>query len=215
MTADPLHREIDELLPWYANGTLDADEHARVERHLAECDACRRELTLLREIGDTASTIVRAAPPVPDALGQTFARIEEWERSRQPSLAARLRGLAGSLFDVPRLPRLVLAGQSALILVLGAALVLSRPDESAFTALSGDAGAPGTRLTVIFEPDATEESMRQALRAVDGALVSGPTANGTYVVSLRAADPGAPAVDAAIAALRRNSSVIRFVELEP
>ena len=45
-----LHQEVWELLPWYANGTLEREEAAEVEAHLASCPACQRELTRCREI---------------------------------------------------------------------------------------------------------------------------------------------------------------------
>lgn len=42
-------RDALEALPWYANGTLGDAERERVDRHLAECTACSRELdTLMR-----------------------------------------------------------------------------------------------------------------------------------------------------------------------
>ena len=40
---DPRHSEVADLLPWFANGTLDEDERARVERHLVDCIACKKE----------------------------------------------------------------------------------------------------------------------------------------------------------------------------
>lgn len=215
MTAN-MHGAVDELLPWYANGTLEGDERARVERHLAECEACRTEIAFLRGVGDAASEIVTATPAVPDALGKTLARIDEWEQTRRPSLAARMRAFAADLFEMPAMPRLVLLTQAALILVLGTMLVLSRPQQPAFTTLSGGNGAPSApRLTVVFEAAATEASIRQALHQVGGTLVSGPSAAGVYVVALPKAGDDARAVDAAIAALRENRSVIQFVELEP
>ena len=38
---DSLHREIQELLPWYVNGTLRDAEAASVDAHLAKCRDCR------------------------------------------------------------------------------------------------------------------------------------------------------------------------------
>ena len=215
MTAD-VHSAVDQLLPWYANGTLEGEERARVERHLAECEVCRQEMAFLREMGDAASEIVAATPVVPDAFGKTLARIDEWEQTRQPSLAARVRAFVAGVFDVPRVPRLGLVAQSALILLLGAGLVLSRLQGPTFTTLSGgNSTSDAPRLTVVFEATATEQGIRQALGQVGGTLVSGPSAAGVYVVALPKAGDDARVVDAAIAALRENRSVIRFVELEP
>ncbi len=42
------HEAIQELLPWYLNDTLEADEHERVERHLQSCAECRDELEDLK-----------------------------------------------------------------------------------------------------------------------------------------------------------------------
>lgn len=42
--------EIIELLPWYANQTLDATAKTDVERHLDQCPACRRRLENLRAL---------------------------------------------------------------------------------------------------------------------------------------------------------------------
>jgi predicted anti-sigma-YlaC factor YlaD len=211
-----VHDAVDELLPWYANGTLEGEERDRVERHLAECEVCREEMALLRNVDHVRSEMVAATPIVPDALGKTLARIDEWEHTRRPSLAARVRAFAARVFDVPTVPRLVLVAQFALILVLGSGLVLSRLKEPTITTLSGGSGASAApRLTVVFEATATEESIRQALQKVGGTLVSGPSAAGVYLVALPKAGDDAKAVDAAIAALRENRSVIRFVELEP
>ncbi|MEO0998918.1 MAG: zf-HC2 domain-containing protein [Pseudomonadota bacterium] len=41
------HDELAPKLPWFVNRTLDADEHAKVERHIEDCAECRDELALL------------------------------------------------------------------------------------------------------------------------------------------------------------------------
>jgi len=46
--------DLHELSALYALDVLDADERARFEDHLAECEHCRGELASLR---DTASSL--------------------------------------------------------------------------------------------------------------------------------------------------------------
>ncbi len=41
---------IHELLPWYTNETLDAEETAAFEKHLSGCEACSKELEVLRKV---------------------------------------------------------------------------------------------------------------------------------------------------------------------
>jgi len=41
---------IHELLPWYVNGTLDAEESAMFKDHLAACGACGSELVILEQM---------------------------------------------------------------------------------------------------------------------------------------------------------------------
>ena len=50
-TGNP-HQDIEELLPWYANGTLTPAERLTVEQHLEQCPACRLELEQCRVFGD-------------------------------------------------------------------------------------------------------------------------------------------------------------------
>ena len=55
------HGNVDELLPWYVNKTLDEREHARVERHLETCTACQENVRLWSQVQNT----VRNDSPVP------------------------------------------------------------------------------------------------------------------------------------------------------
>lgn len=48
MTVDRMH----DRLPWYVNGTLDADESVMFQRHLDSCPACQKELRVLEALRD-------------------------------------------------------------------------------------------------------------------------------------------------------------------
>jgi anti-sigma factor RsiW len=212
MNGQTSHADVDELLPWYANGTLASDEREAVERHLDQCTRCQNELTLLREVASTAREAVAAVPAVPDRLSETFARIDQWERSKAPSLSSRIAAFFDTLLHPPSV-RWALAAQFVVILALGGVMLL-RPGSSYTTLSGGSTGtAAGARLTVTFQPAATADAIRAALRAVDANVVSGPSAAGVYVVEVPTTN--AAAVDTAIDTLRANSSVINFVERQP
>jgi anti-sigma-K factor RskA len=58
-----IHEQFAEDLALYALGGLQGDERVALEKHLAECSACRRELEELR--GDMALMALSAAGPAP------------------------------------------------------------------------------------------------------------------------------------------------------
>ncbi|HEY0383346.1 MAG TPA: DUF4349 domain-containing protein [Candidatus Elarobacter sp.] len=68
--------EIAELLPFYANGTLDAAERARVDAELATCTICASELRELQALAATLKSRADETPPLPEhVLDDVFARI--------------------------------------------------------------------------------------------------------------------------------------------
>ncbi len=62
-----MKHEIAELLPFYANGTLDAAERARVEAELATCASCSEELHDLQTLAATLRDSRRAGATAPRA----------------------------------------------------------------------------------------------------------------------------------------------------
>ncbi len=53
-----IHDEIQELIPAYALGALDADEAAQTEGHLASCDRCARVFAEYRSVADSIALAV-------------------------------------------------------------------------------------------------------------------------------------------------------------
>lgn len=68
---------VRELLPWFARGTLAADERAAAEAHLAGCSACRQELA------DTRRALWIATRHLPAGLLADYAcglTLGDWPR---------------------------------------------------------------------------------------------------------------------------------------
>ncbi|HEY0554897.1 MAG TPA: zf-HC2 domain-containing protein [Thermoanaerobaculia bacterium] len=221
------HRRVWEMLPWYVNGTLAVSERERVEAHLAACPRCQEETRVCRR---TADEIVRAgevAPsPHPVQLQRMLARIEESEREERqagtgPRLVAAFRPLVRS---TPRPLRWALVAQAAAIFLLVGALgwSLRRPGTSGAAPTAAPASptyrtlsnpeaapAPTVRLTVLFQPQATELEIRGLLHGVKGEITAGPSPLGAYTVAVPAAgDP----VAVVLARLRSETRLVMLAE---
>jgi anti-sigma-K factor RskA len=93
------HQAIEELLPGYALGCLDAEEEKAIREHLASCQPCRERLESFREVSDRLSLAVPMAQPPKSLEGRIMRRIDNtllgrrlssrWvQRFRHPALAA-------------------------------------------------------------------------------------------------------------------------------
>jgi hypothetical protein len=75
------HESVWELLPWYANATLQPAEVLRVERHLATCGECTMELARCRCLSATNKDIdVQPWSPSPTHFAQVLAHIDRADR---------------------------------------------------------------------------------------------------------------------------------------
>ena len=205
------HRDVERLLPWYANATLDPDEDARVRAHLIECAACRAELATLR-------AVMELAPPTSDARETDRG----WMRMRDRLHAARRTpGPAPRL--APRARRLVRhAGRgcasrwrrsSPSSRVLAMFLLGDpQPAPQTFTTLSATPAPHASRdtLLVVFDPRMTDAQLRELLGANRARIVDGPNAAGAFLV---AAPPGQ--ADLVRNALRASPGVAMAERLAP
>lgn len=216
MTAELSHDAVNELLPWYVNATLSPHERVVVERHLATCDACTRDVHSLSQVSSALGELT-PTPSVVSSLARTMAAVDGLERSQGGERGWWLSSWFQAFWN-PSIPlaRAALATQLAMILILIGLIASARMREQSFTTLSGPgAQSGGARLTVIFEPSISEEALRTALLEIGGHVVSGPSAAGVYIVELPGGADDDSAVEAVITKLRGNRAVIRFVEREP
>jgi hypothetical protein len=190
------HQRIWDLIPWYVNGTLPAEEQRAVEEHLAGCTRCQEEEGLCRATRQALATAGEVAPsPHPVQLARLLGKIDELEAGqgapRRPFLAALRAHL------VPQSPiRALLAFQLAVTALLVGLLLWQQrqPQTLLYQTLSASEVPRGdtARVRVLFREDATEKEIREILLHVQGEIVSGPSAFGTYTIEIPAkGDPPA------------------------
>jgi hypothetical protein len=194
------HRAVEQLLPWYANGTLDQAERAEVEAHVRECARCQGDVRWQQRL--------QAAEPLPEVDAKSDARSDAeadrgWARLRaaldEPRSAAR-----------PRAPHrfawAFVAAPLAFVGVIAAVLVVQ--EGAPYRGLAASSPSAANAL-VVFSPGTTEAQIRALLRAQHAQVVSGPTSTDAWLVQVPHAR-----LEAAIAAWRTQSAVARAESLE-
>ncbi len=198
-SAFPLHRhrETLALLPWYANGTLSAAEHAAVEAHVAVCLPCRGELGALRALAHAV-----ASAPAPGAdIGPSTAGFERL-RARlvvpqdPPRFGLRL----------PRAPRWTYAVMAAQAVLLLGVMLVPRMEAPYRTLSTPPIAAAPVHLRVVFDAALTEGALRTLLQHHKAEIVAGPSRYGVYTLAVPAAS-----TPTTLSALRANPGV-RFAE---
>ena len=214
-----LHRGIQELLPWYANGTLDEEEARKVEEHAALCPCCREEIEAGRRLGETLRREEIAAPaPHPAQLARLMARLDEPDTAQETGASGLLARLRTWLGDTPTPVRWALAAQLVLVVAL-AGLIASRTSSvpvppAAFHTLSdpepaSPAVSPAVvQLRVVFAERTPERQIRDLVLGLGGRIAGGPSPLGAYVVEIPAGRDPLPVVLAHL----RSRPEIEFAE---
>jgi len=160
MTCDAILERLDE----YVDGGLAEAEFQEVERHLADCAACRQQEKELRRLLALAAALPRAVAPGRDLYPGILERLEP---RRVVSLASRRRP-----WVVP-----TLAAAATVLVAFGATLFRSTPDRTpdagaapAGRVVPAAAGLPADLAAVELEYGRAASELREALDARRGTL---------------------------------------------
>ena len=138
---------VEDLLPYYINGTLDAREDRRVRLHLDHCGACRAELASWMTVEKAATVFSESLPEPPAAvLNRALEQIESeveipWTGAEPRSLTSRLSLGAQLLRGQLPLVRREIWAASPLTMLVGCLVAL----------MAATPGAAGATLAV-FAP---------------------------------------------------------------
>ena len=195
-----MNKRFEELLPWYANGSLGAEDRAWVDAYLQQHPEAKSELDWYRSL---QARVQENAPAVPPTIG--LARAMRLIQGDRPTLAERIGAFFGN-FGMR--PAYALAGLALVVVQGGVILNLlgnAREDADQIRALNAVRVEEGPMLKISFAPDAKEADIRMLVVQVGGELAGGPGQLGDYYLRVPAGSEaaalakvqGAPIVQAA------------------
>lgn len=190
------HSEMQELLPWFVNGSLNEAEQSRVDAHLGECPECKLAVEQLVAV----SAEFNLSTDIPDDLIDAGRQgVETFLEGLPPQRDSAVAGWIRSAIAVCSVAVVVIA------------IAFAIPGGDTFRTLSKVLPAAERRpvVQVVFSPEATEKTIRELLLQDGNEVLSGPTRQGVYRVALGAGQRS----DIFVARLERNPDVI-FVEAE-
>ena len=198
---------IEQLIPWYLNGTLDEAEMNQINGKLDESQTFNRSMELDLKIAGLLTCEPAQLASTLQQKEQGFAQLLNTIHRHEAPRPLRRSAFAS------------VGGVAALSLALIAAVSFYwlDPREQAnnghamdnFQTLTDPGTTGGPVLQIIFESETPEREIRRMLLDRDAHLISGPTAGGVYRVEL----PAAMDSESYIRQLQANSAV-RWVELE-
>lgn len=184
---DPAHRAATDLLPWYANATLEAEEHAQVEQHLLECAACKRDVDEALAL----QTALRADDTDP-GMARGLERLRRRLHAERPQPGRRqwpqLGAMAARWLNLAPWTQGALAAQWALIAVL-AGVLIAQPDRREYHTLAATekAAGPSARLLVVFDGARPQRDVERLLQRLQARIVDGPGRAGDFTLQVPAA----------------------------
>ena len=181
-----MKERFEELLPWYANGSLGAEDRAWVEAYMAQHPESRSELDWYRSL---QARVQENAPAVPATIG--LARTMRLIQGDRPTLAERIGAFFGNFGMRPSYALAALAVMAVQSGVIVNMLGSARDSADEIRALHAVRVEEGPMLKISFAPDAKETDIRMLVVQVHGELAGGPGQLGDYYLRVPAGSEAA------------------------
>jgi hypothetical protein len=218
----PERRDIEDLLPWHAAGTLGRRDAERVEAAVAADQELARRFELVREeLAETIHLNETLGAPSARAAQKLFAAIEREgatsHRARASfNLAARVSEFCSRLS-----PRTLTwsATAAALVIVLQAAVITGivlkggggpGAYETASAEKPAQVGQQGTDVLIRFTPAANAADITKFLQAHEAMIVGGPNGD-FYRVRVATTQLPKDKLDSLVKAMQGERNVVGFV----
>jgi len=176
-----MNERFEELLPWYANGTLGAEDRAFVETYLEQHPEARSELEWYRSL---QQRVRENAPTVPATIG--LARAMRLIQGDRPTMSERIGAFFGNFGLRPAYAMAALAVVAVQGGVIMNLLGDVRENADEIRALRAVRVEEAPMLKISFTPDAKEADIRMLMLQVRGELAGGPGQLGDYYLRVPA-----------------------------
>jgi len=174
------HDACWEIIPWFVNGSLNADEREAAEAHVESCDECRREIAAQADMQRELAALEASSREADRGWQRLLAELDELPN--QPSrrrLSTRRMLLAAAVLQI--------ALFGALAGLIG--WLHGEPAEHSFRTLSTPQAvlnAPGAHFRLVTAPQTEISQLQAVLLPLQGRIIDGPTAGGVITVSVPA-----------------------------
>jgi anti-sigma factor RsiW len=197
------HARAFELLPWFVNGSLAADERDAVELHVRSCITCRREFKEQQRL----RAAIRSQPAVHVSTQAGFDRL-----NRQLATSAHERPRPTNPRPLGAFMRFAVVGVAGGALLAMLLWLAPAPERGApnFATLATTPAARAKQLDLIFAQSITAAEMQALLDEIDGSITAGPSRLGRYTVRVANGETSAAELGDLIERLASDPRV-RFV----
>ncbi|MDP3408475.1 anti-sigma factor [Bosea sp. (in: a-proteobacteria)] len=221
IATDAQRAELEQLLPFYANGRISASDKARIDAALATDAELALRLEIIRDdMAETTLLNESLGAPSPRVLDRLMAGIEA--EPRRAGLLATAKGgfmtWFGGLLAAQPPRRLAYAGAAAcaLIAIQGVALTgIALRESTGFETASAPARSSERYVLLSFASDARAGDIASFFKRFDASVVDGPRANGYFKVRVGDATLTQAQVDAIAARMKSEAAIVRFVAPAP
>ncbi|HHK75134.1 MAG TPA: hypothetical protein ENJ57_08205 [Rhizobiales bacterium] len=214
--------DIEVMLPWYAAGTLEPQETARIEAELADNPALQQQLELINEeIEQDIRLNTALGAPSTDILPKLMARIAA-EPSHLPaalSLKMKFSGWVEDFIGSISPVRLGVTAAIAVLMICIQAVILAgiyfqSPQDSIYQSASDATARPvqtGTNVLIAFQPQATAMQITRFLESNQLQILNGPRPGGFFTIRLDAGKLAPAALKRRLETLRASDRIVRLV----
>lgn len=175
MTENP--KDLEQLLPFYANGTLEGQEKIEVEKRLEEDETFRLELDYLKALRKQIQQDVPSSSP--GELG--LARLNKVLNEERDTTEYENPANDNNIWRIAAIAAVVM-----LILSMGVQVFTPLTNTDSYVTASGNSGQASQQVLQVFFKDTTPEGQLRALLIKEKlTIIEGPTELGFYRLAPR------------------------------